>query len=125
MIKKAQEAREHQSNAVEMEEGELGQLADKYANLVVEGEDRNAEPSKTITFYIDDVIYTAVDGMTWREWVESDYNTGGFVMVGVPPRVVVYDPSYGDPDIDLGLEVPDDEPEPMNYFTESGFVTGE
>ena len=27
---------------------------------------------------IDGILYQAVDGMTWGEWVESAYNTGGF-----------------------------------------------
>lgn len=31
--------------------------------------------TKIITFAIDDTEYQAVDGMTWAEWVESDYNT--------------------------------------------------
>ena len=37
LIKKAQEAREHQSNAVAMEQGEMDKLADEYANLLEEG----------------------------------------------------------------------------------------
>lgn len=31
-----------------------------------------------ITFYIDDASYQAEEGMTWGEWVESEYNTEGF-----------------------------------------------
>ena len=31
-----------------------------------------------IFFTIDDVTYKAVKGMTWGEWVESEYNTGSF-----------------------------------------------
>ena len=31
-----------------------------------------------ITFTIASVPYQAIEGMTWREWVESEYNTGGF-----------------------------------------------
>jgi hypothetical protein len=31
-----------------------------------------------ITFTIDGTPYQAVDGMTWGEWVGSEYNTGGF-----------------------------------------------
>ena len=37
LIKKAQEAREHQSNAIAMEQGEMDKLADEYANVMAEG----------------------------------------------------------------------------------------
>lgn len=37
-----------------------------------------------IIFYIDVSSeieeYRAKDGMTWREWVSSDYNTGGYLI---------------------------------------------
>lgn len=37
-----------------------------------------SEPAPVlITFTISDVAYTAEDGMTWAQWVESDYNTPG------------------------------------------------
>lgn len=32
----------------------------------------------TISFTIDGVSYEAEDGMTWEQWVASDYNTGGY-----------------------------------------------
>lgn len=35
---------------------------------------------KYISFTIDGMPYTARNGMTWEEWVASDYNTGGYVM---------------------------------------------
>lgn len=31
-----------------------------------------------ISFTIDGTKYEAEDGMTWGEWIESDYNTAGF-----------------------------------------------
>lgn len=31
-----------------------------------------------ITFTINGTTYQAVDGMTWAEWCDSEYNTGGF-----------------------------------------------
>lgn len=40
------------------------------------------EPAKLITFTINGTSYTAEDGMTWTEWVNSDYNTSGFVIDG-------------------------------------------
>jgi hypothetical protein len=30
-----------------------------------------------ITFEVDGIQYTAAEGMTWGEWLDSDYNTGG------------------------------------------------
>ncbi len=35
-----------------------------------------------ISFSIDGVVYRADEGMTLEEWVESEYNTGGFVSTG-------------------------------------------
>ena len=35
-----------------------------------------------ISFTIDGQGYQAEKGMTWQEWVESDYNTGGFLSDG-------------------------------------------
>ena len=32
-----------------------------------------------ISFIIDDTEYQAEEGMTWGEWVNSTYNTGGFI----------------------------------------------
>ena len=33
--------------------------------------------NKLITFTIGGTTYQAIDGMTWAEWVDSDYNTIG------------------------------------------------
>lgn len=33
---------------------------------------------QTITFTIGGTTYTALSGMTWREWIESEYNTGDY-----------------------------------------------
>lgn len=35
----------------------------------------------TIIFAIDGVAYRAESGMTWAEWVDSDYNTEGFFLI--------------------------------------------
>jgi hypothetical protein len=41
------------------------------------------EPSgKIITITIDIDTYEAEEGMTWAEWVDSEYNTGGFINAG-------------------------------------------
>ena len=34
--------------------------------------------NKLITFTIDGTTYQAIDGMTWGEWCNSDYNAEGF-----------------------------------------------
>lgn len=34
---------------------------------------------QTITFTVDGTQYTALSDMTWGEWVESEYNTGGYI----------------------------------------------
>lgn len=33
-----------------------------------------------ISFTIDSTLYQAVEGMAWGEWVESEYNTGGYTI---------------------------------------------
>lgn len=35
-----------------------------------------------ISFTIDNTSYTAIEGMTWGEWCESEYNTNGFYIIG-------------------------------------------
>ena len=42
-----------------------------------------------ISFTIGDEIYYAEDGMTWREWVSSDYNTGGYRIILCGGREIV------------------------------------
>lgn len=36
----------------------------------------------TISFTIDTTTYQAENGMTWEQWVESEYNTGGWFVFG-------------------------------------------
>ncbi len=35
-----------------------------------------------ISFTIDGASYQAEEGMIWGTWVNSDYNTGGFILYG-------------------------------------------
>lgn len=42
-----------------------------------------------INISIDKVTYQAEQGMTWGEWVESSYNTGGYSLVQVAAGSVV------------------------------------
>ena len=41
-----------------------------------------SENANLISFTIEGTTYQAVDGMTWDEWVYSEYNTGGFYLYG-------------------------------------------
>lgn len=34
-----------------------------------------------ISFSVDDVIYQAIDGMNWYDWVHSSYNTNHFQLI--------------------------------------------
>ena len=57
-----------------------GETTDTYENgalYVVEEEAVNL-----ITFTIEGTTYQAEDGMTWVEWVDSSYNTGGYYNEG-------------------------------------------
>lgn len=38
----------------------------------------DGEEATTITFYVDGISLQANEGMTWREWETSDYNTKGY-----------------------------------------------
>ena len=44
------------------------------------GEEGGGGDATIINFTIDGTSYQAEAGMTWGEWVESDYNTGGFTV---------------------------------------------
>ena len=37
--------------------------------------------NKLITFIINGTTYQAIDGMTWAEWVNSECNTGGYLVL--------------------------------------------
>ena len=52
-----------------------------------------------ISFTIDGATYQAVDGMRWYEWLESEYNTGGFY-ADFPSNQVLT--ANGDPVVILG-----------------------
>lgn len=62
--------------------GDLINLACNQENkkIVVDGDNIDIVDAgpKLISFTIDNIPYQAEEGMTWGEWVESKYNTGGF-----------------------------------------------
>ena len=37
--------------------------------------------NKLITFTISNTTYQAIDGMTWEEWTNSEYNTDGYLVL--------------------------------------------
>lgn len=40
--------------------------------------DSGSSPGESITFTIEGTEYQAVEGMTWEEWINSEYNTDGY-----------------------------------------------
>lgn len=47
----------------------------------------------TITFTIDGTTYQAEDGMTWEQWVNSDYNTAPICYISGTSVLYSNDPS--------------------------------
>lgn len=54
----------------------LGAYITDLDNIVGDGIETEEEVT-LISFTVDGTTYQAVDGMTWAEWIESDYNTSG------------------------------------------------
>lgn len=54
-----------------------------YTKLVVDGTSYPPPLPVTISFTIKGTSYQAEVGMTWREWVASSYNTGGFICIEI------------------------------------------
>lgn len=50
--------------------------------------------SNLITFTIDGVQYQAEEGMTWKEWCNSEYNVGGFIYETSDSGYAVYTSDY-------------------------------
>lgn len=54
-----------------------------YITMTINGVDFNLKTAASvslISFSINNATYQAEDGMTWSEWVASEYNTGGYVV---------------------------------------------
>lgn len=69
------------SNLADVTDGEA-LLTWLKANAVKQG------TTSLITFTIDGTSYQAESGMTWLEWVASDYNTNGFICGGASSNVL-------------------------------------
>lgn len=49
-------------------------------NSVLESIINGGNTSTIITFYIGPSEFQAEEGMTWREWIKSEYNTDGYLI---------------------------------------------
>lgn len=63
-------------------ENDAGYLTEKQVQKMIENAIANMqsgdnEPAVIISFSIEDFQFQAEEGMTWREWVNSEYNTDG------------------------------------------------
>lgn len=47
--------------------------------FTVNNVNNNVNDTKLITFYIDNKEYQYENGMTWEEWINSQYNTDNFI----------------------------------------------
>lgn len=56
----------------------LGYAESDKSNAVTYVVEPQEEEPKEITFNIGNATYTALSGMTWAEWVDSEYNTNGY-----------------------------------------------
>lgn len=48
-----------------------------------------------ITFTVSGTSYQAEEGMTWGDWVDSSYNTGGFVLNTGHENTIATDNTFG------------------------------
>lgn len=83
IIQKAQDAQNKMNKATENDQREINELSNWIENHVngTESVDTPDESTK-ISFTIDNVTYQAEEGMTWRQWIESKYNTIGTITIG-------------------------------------------
>lgn len=69
-------------NATELQDNGTGGLiiSNPTNNVIAFYEEFEQEPEEPtlISFTIDNEPYEAEEGMTWEDWCQSDYNTGGF-----------------------------------------------
>ena len=56
----------------------IDSIKDEIVAIVLE--EVNKQLGLPISFSINGITYQAKSGMTWGQWVESDYNTGGFTI---------------------------------------------
>ena len=70
-----------------------------------------------ISFTIDGVAYQAESGMTWRDWVKSEYNTGGYY----EKNGGISDDSFYVLDQDYHWVIPEDKIQGIQYSVETDY----
>lgn len=83
IIKRAQEAQNKMDEAQQKDLNSINELNNWLDNNVsgTAGEDTPSQ-KKIISFTIANTNYQAEEGMTWKEWVESQYNNDGYICLG-------------------------------------------
>lgn len=78
IISRSKDAKEQTEQAALNEQTMLHQ-ADNFINEQLNEGENPEEPPKEISFIINLETYTAQEGMTWEEWVNSSYNNNQIV----------------------------------------------
>ena len=78
LINRAKDAQNKMDQATQNDLAQLDEL-DSWLENQVNGVEKGA---KTISFTINSTTYQAEEGMTWRQWIESKYNTIGTITIG-------------------------------------------
>ena len=78
LINRAKDAQNKMDQATQNDLAQLDEL-DSWLENQVNGVEKRA---KIISFTINSTTYQAEEGMTWRQWIESKYNTIGTITIG-------------------------------------------
>ena len=78
LINRAKDAQNKMDQATQNDLAQLDEL-DSWLENQVNGVEKGA---KIISFTINSTTYQAEEGMTWRLWIESKYNTIGTITIG-------------------------------------------
>ena len=78
LINRAKDAQNKMDQATQNDLAQLDEL-DSWLENQVNGVEKGA---KIISFTINSTTYKAEEGMTWRQWIESKYNTIGTITIG-------------------------------------------
>ena len=78
LINRAKDAQNKMDQATQNDLAQLDEL-DSWLENQVNGVEKGA---KIISFTINSTTYQAEEGMTWRQWIESKYNTIGTITIG-------------------------------------------
>ncbi len=78
LINRAKDAQNKMDQATQNDLAQLDEL-DSWLENQVNGVEKGA---KIISFTINSTTYQAEEGMKWRQWIESKYNTIGTITIG-------------------------------------------